>query len=400
MQVFVLFLCLLLVFFVPGAAAGEPPHLVGEAALVMDARSGQILYGKNINRKMYPASTTKILTAILALEKADVDEVVTISRRACTVEGSAVGLQEGEKIRMEDLLYALMLSSANDAAVAIAEHVGGSVEGFAEMMNEKARLLGARNSHFVNPHGLPDPAHYTTARDLALISRYAMNDPRFREIVSTVHREIGCEFTFRGEPQTWLWNHNKLLSRYEGATGIKTGYTVEAGQCLVASAKRGDRELIAVVLKSQGSNVYSDAAALLDYGFNSFTPNVLVEKGEVVGRVAVRYGVSDVTLVAARDFIYNFPVNASSPVERDVILREPVKAPVEQGDVIGELVFTQRESELGRVDLIAQEPVPRKLVARWWFWATQVLVLMFLLGVRAAALRRRRRRYYRRLARR
>ena len=215
------------------------PELVGEAAALIDSRNEQLLFEKNSNKRMYPASTTKILTAIIALERGNLEDIVSIPRVACNIEGSAIGLQEEEKITLEDLLYALMLNSGNDTAVAIACHIGGSVEEFARMMNELAVRIGAENSNFKNPNGLPDPDHYTTARDMALIAHYAMQNPEFRKIVSTRSATIQ-----RGVPdaQIYLENSNKLLWNYDGTIGIKTGYTNDARQCLVSAAARQDRK--------------------------------------------------------------------------------------------------------------------------------------------------------------
>ena len=249
---FMVALCLALLLQAPPSLAGEPV-ITAETGLVMDMQSGQVLFGKDIDKVMYPASTTKILTAIIAIEEAKPDELVSISQRASVVEGSAIGLQVGEQIKMEYLLYALMMSSANDAAVAIAEHIAGSVEEFAVMMNQKAREVGAPNSNFVNPNGLPDPQHYTTARDLALIGRYAMQNQEFRHLVATSNHEIERNLPEEMQPQTWLWNHNRLLYQYAGALGVKTGYTVQAGQCLVGAASREGREMLSVVLKCEGN---------------------------------------------------------------------------------------------------------------------------------------------------
>ncbi|MDQ0286988.1 D-alanyl-D-alanine carboxypeptidase (penicillin-binding protein 5/6) [Desulfofundulus luciae] len=357
----------------------------------MDARNGQVLYQKNASSPMYPASTTKILTAIIALEHSRLDEVVTVPREATRVEGSAIGLQEGERLTMEDLLYALLLASANDAAVAIAEHVAGSVPAFAALMNEKARSIGARSSNFQNPSGLPDPRHYTTAYDLALIARYAMHNPVFRTIVSTRFKQIHRPDADRskGPPQEHLWNHNRLLSRYEGAIGVKTGYTIEAGQCLVAAAQRNDRELIAVILNSQGAAVYSDARALLDYGFSAFKPVQLAEKGEKVSSFSVTGGAEKVEAITGNSFYFNFPAGEKPSFEQKIVVHQDLRAPLATGQKVGELVFTRAGGkELGRVDLVSARAVGTSVTRRWSTWVLGAVVFLVALRLRAMMVHR------------
>lgn len=382
----------ILIFYCTPAWSAEP-QLGAEAALIMDAANGQVLYEKNGNRSMYPASTTKILTAIIALEKTEPDDIVTVTREACLVDGSRIGLQEGERITMENLLYALMLESANDAAVAIADHIAGSVPEFAVMMNEKVKSLGASSSNFVNPNGLPNDEHFTTARDLAVISRYAMKNPEFRELVSTKSKVISRPTADRskGPPQEHLWNLNKHLRLYEGATGIKTGYTTVAGECLVASAEREGRELIAVVLRSQGTDRFTDARTLLDYGFSQFEPKTLVETREKISSSEVKYGSGNVTLIAAQGFSYSFPVDGSENISRRVEMTDKLKAPIARGEKLGELVLSNNGAELGRVDLVAANPVGRKLTTRWELWIAVLAALLFAIILRARALARRRR---------
>ncbi|QKS48713.1 D-alanyl-D-alanine carboxypeptidase (plasmid) [Paenibacillus cellulosilyticus] len=261
----------------PAVEAVSKPDVVGESAILIDGRTGMVLYSKNATEQMYPASITKIVTAIVALESADVSDTVTVSKDARWEEGTRVYLEEGEQMSMWQLLLGMMVNSGNDAATAIADHIDGSKEKFAERMNAFVRdKAGAMNSQFRNPHGLPDDEHYTTAEDMAKIARYAMQNEKFRELVGTK------KVNWTGETwQTTLINHNKLLGTYEGATGIKNGYTTAAGQTLVASAKRGDMELIGVVLKSPSSDqLYNDMRSMLDYGFAAFEPKMLFDENE------------------------------------------------------------------------------------------------------------------------
>lgn len=395
------FLTVILIFQIAGPlAAAAVPAVTGETALLMDPVNGQVLYEKNADEKIYPASTTKILTAIIAIESGKMNDIVTIPLEASLVEGSAIGLQEGEKISLRDLLYALMLNSGNDSAVAIAYYLGGSSDGFAQIMNRKAAGLGAVNTHFSNPNGLPDPNHYSTARDMALITRYAMQNPEFREIVATKGMTIE-----RNDPeaQTYLGNHNKMLWNYDGAIGVKTGYTDDAGECLVTAAARGGRELLAVVMKSEGTSIWTDSTSLLDYGFTGFNAFMLYGSGTNVADVPVKYGVSKTAPVVTENVMsYSFPVGSQPEIRQEVVLNEKITAPAKAGIKAGELVFYSGDRELGRVDLVLSNEVSRKLTAKWWFWllmsaalAVAVFILLCYIDIRRRRLKiQNRRKYY------
>lgn len=391
-------LSLLLTLFLAAAIRAEEvrpePAVMGEAAVLVDARTGQVLFEKEMHKRMYPASTTKILTALIALENGIAEETVTVPGEASAVEGSAIGLQAGERLTGSDLLYALMLASANDAAVALAVHAAGSVEKFAVLMNEKARSLGALESNFSNPHGLPDPDHYTSAYDLALITVSAMRNPAFREIVKTKTKVIARPYADRtkGPPQEHLWNHNRFLERYPGATGVKTGYTEDAGQCLVAAAERDGWELIAVVFKSEGNAVYGDVQKMLDYGFARFMPVRLVKKGDRLASVEVAGGEPEqVELVAKTDFWYAFPrPDGPFDLSRRVQLARRVEAPLEAGQRVGRLLFYDREKLAGEVELVAARDVARVRQNSWMFWVAGVFLFFFCLRLRRATRRRRR----------
>ncbi|KUK54752.1 MAG: Serine-type D-Ala-D-Ala carboxypeptidase [Desulfotomaculum sp. 46_296] len=354
-----------IVFFPLTADAGKEPDTTAEAVVLMNAGSGQVLYQKNMSRHMYPASTTKILTAVIALEKGNLSDKVTVVRESCLVDGSRIGLQEGEKLTLEDLLYALMMASANDAADSIAVHLSGSVENFADLMNKKARSIGALDSNFTNPHGLTDPRHYSTAYDLALITRYAMQNPVFRKIVGTRIKKISRPEADRsiGPPQEDLWNHNRFLSRYQGAIGVKTGYTVKSGQCLVAAAERDGRELIAVLLNDQGSTLYEDARIILDYGFDNFASDLVVRKMEKVTTIGVSRGIGKVDVYTGSPFYYDSPNGQKKQIKRSIELYSGIKAPLAAGQEVGQLVLTSEGQEVGRVKLLVTQPVqsfPRK----------------------------------------
>ena len=240
------------------------PIIEAKGAILIDAKDGAVIYEKDADRKLYPASTTKIMTTLVALEimeeiEASLDSEVVIPREAVGVEGSSIYLKEGERVTVEELLYGVMLRSGNDAATAISIALGGDLDTFNKRMNEKAANMGCKNTKFINPSGLFDEEHYTTARDLSRISREAMKNEIFREIAKTkVWGNENSERTFE--------NKNKTVTQYEGATGIKIGYTKKSGRTLVASAKRGKVELIVVVLDDP--NWFDDAYKLLDYGFD------------------------------------------------------------------------------------------------------------------------------------
>jgi len=264
------------------AAAEEAPSLSpgeihGESAILIDGTTGTILFEKNADVPLYPASITKIATGIYAIEKGNPEDIVTVSRNARYVEGTRVYLGEGEQVSLKKLEYGLLMHSGNDAAIAIAEHLAGSVEQFAEELNHfLAERVELSNTHFTNPHGLHDPDHYTTAADMAKIAQYAMKNPVFREIVATNRLPWDGR-----EWKSELINHNKMLRNYEGATGIKNGFTDQARHTLVASAKRGNTEFIAVTMKAQSSNyAYQDVTKLLDYGFAHFETRQIAQQGD------------------------------------------------------------------------------------------------------------------------
>ena len=250
-----------------------------EKALVLDALTGRVLFEKHADQKSLIASTTKIMTALIVCERCNVLDRMRIPKEAVGIEGSSMYLQEGEILTIQELLYGLMLSSGNDAAVALAIYCGGTVEGFAELMNDKAHVLGLKNTHFENPNGLDSPGHYSTARDLAVLAAYAMENPIFYKTVSAKTVTVGNRH---------LRNHNKLLWQVEGADGVKTGYTRAAGRILVSSATRNDRRLICVTLNAPGD--WADHSALLGEGFSRYRVQRIISAGDRVGVLEVESG--------------------------------------------------------------------------------------------------------------
>ncbi|MCG0277271.1 MAG: D-alanyl-D-alanine carboxypeptidase [Thermanaeromonas sp.] len=353
----VFFLC---ITFPLQVKAQEAPWVSAAAAILLEASTGQVLYAKNAHQERPPASTTKIVTAILGLELGRLDGYVKVSKYAASTPGASIDLVPGVVLRLEDLLKGALLSSGNDATVAIAEHLAGSEETFAWLMNRKAVLLGAFRSRFVNPNGLPAEGHYVTAYDLAVITRYALAHPLFSQMVKTRQAEI-----MASDGPRYLYNTNRLLGSYPGADGVKTGTTNAAGQCLVASATRNGRQLIAVVLRSDDR--YEDASNLLDYGFNSFYLEK-VREGQRVGTVYVRNGQKqEIGAVASREVAWAVPKDKISQLEKRVILYPRVKAPVQKGQVVGRIVLLYQGKEVSSADLVAEEGVPaeRRLIPFW-----------------------------------
>lgn len=344
---------LLVLLAVPGSglAVEAPPVLPAKAYLLLDAATGQVLYEHQGRSPLPMASTTKIMTAILALERGNLTDVVTVGRKPYDTGGSTIYLEMGEQQTLANLLYALLLESANDAAVAIAEHLAGTEEAFAGWMNAKAKEIGATQTHFVNSHGLHDKNHYTTAYDLALIARYAMRNPEFRQYVTTEEKVIPG--AGKNLPRK-LQSHDRLLGYYEGATGVKNGFTEEAGLTNVASAKRGDTEIIAVVLGAQ-DQLWTSSMALLDYGFSHYRTEVLVRKGDLVGPAAVT-GAAPAPAVAAADLVVSLPLGGPEP-QRRTVWDTGLKAPLEGGARLGHLEVALDGKVLGGVDLVAATTV-------------------------------------------
>lgn len=331
--------------------APPAPPLGARGAALMDINTFRVLVGRNLHQRLPMASTTKIMTAIIAIESGRLNDVVTVSQSAVKVEPSSIWLVPGEKITLHQLVYGLMLRSGNDAAQAIAEYLGGSLAGFARMMNQKVNSLGLKNTNFVNPHGLPHPDHYTTAYDLAKISAYALQNPVFTEIVST--RRISVPWPNHDVPRVW-YNKNRMLEIYEGADGVKTGWTRAAGRCLVASASRANLRLVAVVLNSPDD--WRETAALLDYGYANYRPESVIVKGQYMQSVTVQNGYPGrVGLTAAEDFTWPLGLGERLEVEQRLLTPEDVKAPIQKGDQIGCIRLMHQGNCLTEIPLLADQ---------------------------------------------
>jgi D-alanyl-D-alanine carboxypeptidase (penicillin-binding protein 5/6) len=340
----------------PTFAGGEPrpPAITSTAAILIDQDSGNVLYSRNANVRLPMASTTKIMTAVLALESLKLDAKVTISAKVVATIGSSMGLQKGQVLTVEQLMYALLVPSANDAAVALAEAVAGSTQAFVKKMNEKAKALGLSNTHFVNPHGLNAANHYSSARDLATLTQFAMQDPIFRRMVRT--REFTIAMPGEATPHKFE-NHNLLLNWQAWVTGVKTGSTPYAKNCLVASGTRDGVSVISVLLGAAEDEVrWSESKALLTYGLSLYLRTVLSDKGGVITELPVPDRLDRrVRLVADRSLVVS--LFKTDVVTSTVRLDREVTLPVRVGDAFGAIEFTLDGKSLGSANLIAALPV-------------------------------------------
>ncbi|NLM52585.1 MAG: D-alanyl-D-alanine carboxypeptidase [Firmicutes bacterium] len=354
-KIMVVLLIILLLLPAGKAFALEAPTVTARAAIVLDQKTGRILFSKNAYERLPMASTTKIMTAILAIESGKLQDTVTVSEYAALVEGSSIDLEAGETKTLEELLYGLILRSGNDAAVAIAEYLGGSVENFSQLMTQRARRLGAVNTKFMNPHGLDHEEHYTTAYDLALIASHAMSLPKFREIAATLETKI----SWTGRPyDRVLRNQNKLLTMYDGAEGIKTGWTTPAGRCFVGAASRDGWRLISVVLNAP--QMWEDTVKLLDFGFNNYTWETVIAKGQQVKTVAVDKGkMEKVALAAAEEIGLPLKENEREFLRYKFEGPSEVRAPITKGQQLGILRVYFGSECVAQTPLVAAEDVEK-----------------------------------------
>ncbi len=355
-------------FLVNLSTAYAAPSLLSESAILIDAKSGTILAQKDADKKMYPASLTKIMTAIIAIEMGKLTDVITVDDDTPhEIEGSHIALEPGEILTLKDLLYALMLPSANDAASAIAKYYGKSSDGFVKIMNQKAKELGAFNTHFENPHGLHSENHYTTAADLALITKYAMENETFRKIVATTKYEI--QTTNKKDEPRYFTTLNKLLYNtnnnqiyvdgayispyYEYATGAKTGYTPEAGYCLAATAKKDGTELIAITMKGISLEMYQDAHNLFNYGFGEYENTTLISKNTFVKNIKIANGDSkEISVITENELTALIEKSSSGDIKSNVIMND-ITLPIEKNDVVGKIEYTLNNEVIGTVNLIS-----------------------------------------------
>lgn len=315
------------------------------AAVLMDADSGRILYAQNENAQMLIASTTKIMTALVAIEHGCLSDVVTVTREATLAEGTSMYLKEGEQLTLETLLYGLLLSSGNDAALAVAEGVAGSVSDFVALMNDKAVELGLTGTSFANPNGLDAEGHHSTALDMAKLACAAMENPTLMRIASTKSVTVGGRT---------MNNHNRLLNTVEGCIGLKTGYTRAAGRTLVSCAERNGQRLVAVTL--QDGNDWEDHAALFSYGFSTFPEKTMVARGEVITLLPVIDGAASSVDIAAAEAL-SWPVQDGEDLRIQLELPEVLSAPIQQNTVVGHAILLVNGHEMKRAALLCDSAV-------------------------------------------
>ncbi len=340
------------------------------AALLFELNTQTTLYESKANQKMYPASITKIMTAALALELGNLDDKITVDDDTpYEIYGSHIALEPGEVLTLKDLLYALILPSANDAASVIAKHYSGDIESFVKLMNEKAKEIGATNTHFANPHGLHDDNHYTTAADLAKIVTYAMKNETFREIIKTPRYEIPA--TNKKEPRAIITTNNLLLNtspsyilvnnkwvtrEYEGAAGVKTGYTPEAGNCLISYVEKNGIELVAIVLNGTGTDVYTDTHNLLNYGFDNFEVKNMIKANEFVQDLDVLENSEKLPLVTKNNVSIIVEKGTTPDIKTDVTMFD-ISLPIKKGDSLGKLEYKIDNKVVGSTDIISTKSV-------------------------------------------
>ncbi len=337
----------------------EAPILNASHAILIEASTGRVLLEKNAQEKCAMASTTKIMTALVTIENGNLQDVVTVSKHAAATPGSTINLQVGEQITVSDLLYGLMLSSGNDAAVALAEHIAGSEDSFLDMMNQKAVSLGLTNTHFATVHGLDHAEHYSTAYDMAMLASVCMKNDTFCTIVSTTETHIS---------QRSLHNTNDLLFTYAGATGIKTGYTGNAGRCLISSAKREGMELISVVLGCESKTTrFSDSRKLLDYGFENYEMTTVLEAGEVMMDMQLIKGKKEnVHLLCSDTVVLPMAAWEKSDYEVHMVAQQVQDAPCLRGEVVGTLYISHEDTPIASCQLLVGESVERKGFLDFW----------------------------------
>lgn len=350
--------------------ASTPGEITAPSAILMDVLTGEVLYEKNADEPRHPASITKIMTILLAYEAieaghASMDDIVTISERAESMGGTQAFLAAGQAFPLSDLLKAVVVASANDASVAIAEHLAGSVEAFVELMNRRAKELGMTNSHFVNPHGLDDPEHKMSARDVAIVSRELLR--RFPQVL-----ELSSVWTYTfkvADNCCLLTNTNRMIRNYEGIDGLKTGWTSKSGYGISATGSRGETRLVAVVMGHDNpSTRFEEAARLLSWGFSGWESMFIVNGGELLREIPIFEGDHrTLGLVTARDLGVLVRKGKAKSLSQVMEVPNYLVAPVKQGEVLGALIVRDGENEVGRVELLADKDVPRlSLWSLWW----------------------------------
>ncbi len=394
---------LFIIFFISTtsfAYAESPLEINSPAGILMDSATGKVIYEKNPHMQMYPASITKILTAILALEHGNLNDLITASPDAVLTlpaGSSNIGILPGETLSLEDLLFGLMVASGNETANIIAEYVSGSYDDFIKLMNNKLIELGANNTNFVNPNGLHDDNHFTCAYDMAVITKYAMEMPKFREIVATDYYEIPP--TNKYNKIRYLSNTHHLINRYRAnsnynyyykpAIGVKTGFTSKSQHTLVSAANKNEFELIAVVLGANVEGVkinsYEDTINLFEYGFNNYSIQTLVNTNDIVDEANVLHAKNNLKplLLAETNLKSLLDKNIDKNlIEKETYVNENIKAPVEKGDILGKAIYKYKGEILGEINLISDKNIERDIflviISSLLFLLNTIIVKIFL----------------------
>lgn len=362
----------LLLFLSPVKIYAEEPTVGALGAALVDGKTGRLLWGKNPEDELAMASTTKIMTAILVLEKADLEDIVTVSKNAANQPKVHMNLVEGEQWKIGDLLEAMMLRSYNDTAVALAEHISGSVEEFCAEMTKKAAEIGAGNTAFGSPNGLDsalsDESHHSTAYDMALIGAYAMENEKFKEVVATSAINIS---EVNGKRQVQVTNADRFLNEFEGAGGIKTGFTNKAGHCFVGAAERGDVALVSAVLASgwgdRGKNgKWTDTKAIMNYGFANFASYEIVPEGDICAELPVAHSTTNsVSVVFSEGYEALFSQEECGKLQVRCEVPEELEAPVVAGDEVGMARIWLDDACLAEIPLHATADAPRFRMHNW-----------------------------------
>lgn len=366
------FFMIFLLIFIPNASVLADDteafdlKLTAQSAILIEASTGRVIWEKDADVRHYPASMTKMMTGILALEKLPPKADVVISPNAAATEDCPLEIVAGECLSADNIITGMLMESDNGAAVAIAEAVDGSVSQFVQRMNERAQEIGMSNTHFVNPNGLTEANHYSTARDMAKLARFAMNNKKFREIVSTKNQVIHWEVPAR--QQKLAENTNKLLANYNGMNGIKTGWTEAAGGCLAASARRNGVELIAIVMQTPGpDDRFADARKLLDYGFKQVKMVKGIAKDRVSRKLWVRGGTSASVMAHPAEDI-NYPlINGEDPKHYTLSYDVPkvIAAPLKDGETVGRIIIKYDNKEVGSVPMISEKVEAGFSIGSW-----------------------------------
>ena len=329
------------------------------SAALYEPKTKSFLYTKNPNERLPMASTTKIMTALLALEHLSPSEEITVDSRAVGIEGSSIYLKSGERMCVLDLIYSVMLQSANDAAAALAYKIADGIDKFANLMNEKARSLGLYDTNFTNPHGLDDKNHYTTAHDLAIISAAALENETFREISATYKKAVSSS-----ETERLLVNHNKMLKSYDGCIGVKTGYTKKSGRSLVSAADRDGLTLVSVTINAPDD--WRDHTKMLDYGYSLLVMEELASPGQFSFEIPILGGDAETVKVSNKDRLTKILEKESSDFVTEIHLSRYFSAPINKGDVLGAVIFKKDGEEIARLDLLAENTVKAKTNKKRW----------------------------------